>query len=243
MKLAAIYNVFDGEELLEGSINQIREHVDIVICVSQTVSNYGEHYQGGFDECDRLTKNRLVDYHIIKNKRNDHSPQCHEKIKRNKGLDKAKNLGCTHFIMMDCDEYYVSKDFKLMKEYDIDCVHPIYTYFKDPTLRLQPIEEYFVPGICTLKENTQVGNFAQKYLCDPTRKPNHKLSLSGVFMHHYSYVRKNINRKINNSSAKSNIIAKNNVLRNDLKLAKPGYYSNFYERNIILVENIFSIEI
>src|SRR6185437_11887040 len=38
MKLIALYSVFEGEELLEGSVRQIRPYVDFVLCSIQTVS-------------------------------------------------------------------------------------------------------------------------------------------------------------------------------------------------------------
>jgi hypothetical protein len=41
MRLGVSYNIFDGEELLEGSIKQIRSHVDYVSVVFQTISNFG----------------------------------------------------------------------------------------------------------------------------------------------------------------------------------------------------------
>ena len=41
MKLGACYNVFDGEELLEASIISIRDNVDFVVVVYQTISNFG----------------------------------------------------------------------------------------------------------------------------------------------------------------------------------------------------------
>jgi len=42
MKLGISYNVFDGEELLESSIRQIRNQVDYVSVVYQKVSNFGK---------------------------------------------------------------------------------------------------------------------------------------------------------------------------------------------------------
>ena len=41
MRLGVSYNIFDGEELLEGSIKQIRSEVDYISVVYQTVSNFG----------------------------------------------------------------------------------------------------------------------------------------------------------------------------------------------------------
>ena len=40
-KLGAAYNVFDGIELLEGSIRSVRPVVSYVVVVFQTVSNFG----------------------------------------------------------------------------------------------------------------------------------------------------------------------------------------------------------
>ena len=42
MKLAALYTVFNALELLEGSINQIYPHTDLVIIGWQSVSHHGE---------------------------------------------------------------------------------------------------------------------------------------------------------------------------------------------------------
>jgi hypothetical protein len=41
MKLAAIYNAWDGVELLKGSMNCLKDGVDIFIVIYQDVSNYG----------------------------------------------------------------------------------------------------------------------------------------------------------------------------------------------------------
>ena len=41
MNLGVSYNVFDGEELLEGSIFQIRNEVDYISVVYQSISNFG----------------------------------------------------------------------------------------------------------------------------------------------------------------------------------------------------------
>ena len=42
MKLAAIYNVWDGVELLRGSMESVKDGVDLFIIVYQNVSNIGE---------------------------------------------------------------------------------------------------------------------------------------------------------------------------------------------------------
>ncbi len=44
MKLAAIYNVWDGVELLKHSIASIKQDVDLIIIVYQDISNFGEEF-------------------------------------------------------------------------------------------------------------------------------------------------------------------------------------------------------
>jgi hypothetical protein len=44
LKLSVIYNVFDGVELLRGSMLCMKDHVDLFIIVYQDVSNFGEQY-------------------------------------------------------------------------------------------------------------------------------------------------------------------------------------------------------
>ena len=44
MKLGVSYNVFDGEELLESSIKSIRDNVDHISVVYQTISNFGNDF-------------------------------------------------------------------------------------------------------------------------------------------------------------------------------------------------------
>ena len=43
-KLCAIYNVFDSVELLNGSMNCLKNDVDLFIIVWQDISNFGEQY-------------------------------------------------------------------------------------------------------------------------------------------------------------------------------------------------------
>ena len=49
MKLGVSYNIFDGEELLEGSIRQIRDNVDYISVVYQTISNFGNPCSPGLE--------------------------------------------------------------------------------------------------------------------------------------------------------------------------------------------------
>lgn len=242
MKLAAIYNVWDGVELLKGSMNCIKNDVDIFIIVYQEVSNFGEYYNpllamdlNGFN------------FVLVKYVPQNIAGQINETAKRNKGLQAARKYNCTHFINIDCDEYY--KDFAIAKQQYIKSgcsgsVCKIYTYFKLPTLRFETEDGYFVPFIHELFENTVAGQCIYPYYVDRTRKINcQNVVLLDIFMHHFSWVRKNIEQKCRNSSAKNNI--ERGTMLNDYYNTelKPGFYVKDYEKKLIGVANYFNIHI
>ena len=159
--IAAIYNVYDGEEWLERSINRIRGHVDIVIAISSFRSNWGEEYFGGVRECDRLKELGLIDIHECINPIGK-DPYKKELYKRNYGLLLAKDRKYSHFILMDCDELYNSDQFKYAKDYvvskDFDAsVCEIRTYFKYEYLMYENLENYHVPFIHKLHNRTKLG--------------------------------------------------------------------------------------
>ena len=214
MKLAAIYNVYDSEELLQGSINQIRSEVDVVIAVVQTLSNWGEVYEGGQIECNRLFELGLIDYVIqfTPKIQREMLNGCHnETRKRIQGFELAKQLGCTHFLFMDCDEYYVNHEFaeakKVAIKHDATCLH-IQDYCKYPTLAKRELEGYYVPFIHKIQTTEKIGFCKYPYYCDPTRVTNHTTSYlfpsNEIVMHHFTNIRKDIERKYRNSSAQMN---------------------------------------
>lgn len=203
MILASIHNIFDGEELLPYSVGSIQDNVDIKIGVVQNISNTGKSYTPQFDE-DLFDV--IVTYHPTISR----SPSWNEGQKRNMGIQLAKKLGATHFIGMDCDEVYVPEEFKKWKEYlsihkyDVSLCK-MHTYYRKPTLLISPPEKYWVVFICKLQKHTQQDNrIHYKYLCDPTRKvwpASRILGIDKQLMHHYSFIRKDIKRKFENSSS------------------------------------------
>ena len=109
---------------------------------------------------------------------------------------------------MDCDEYYKPEEFKAAREQVEELglkssVVRLKTYFGKPKFRILPDENYYVPFICDV--NLRVGNWNNGYECDPTRKPSAKATLLDLYMYHYSWVRDDIGRKIDNSSANVNL--------------------------------------
>ncbi len=221
MKLGISYNVFDGEELLEGSIKQIRSEVDYISVVYQTTSNFGQKCNDGLVPLlDRLKSEGLIDIlHEYIPTLNTH-PHHNEILKRNIGLELSKNGGCTHHMSMDCDEYYSIDQFKFLKQEiinnDFDSSYcQMKTYYKSWEYQIFPPEEYFVSLIYKIKPNEYFGHGKN---CPVTTDPTRQIS-SGKYrifkreeieMHHGSYIRNDIRKKFENSSASGNF-------RNDIE--------------------------
>lgn len=242
MKLAAIYNVWDGVELLKHSMESVKNKVDIFIIVFSNYSNYGEYY-APLSDMDLKGFNYVLKLY---NPEIGHGAY-NEKIKRNIGLDLAKSLDCTHFLHMDCDEIY--QDFELAVSQYKECGTPgsvakLYTYFKTPFWRLENEDNYFVPFIHELTPDTFAGFPNYPFYVDPTRSINcDAVTLLPVCMHHFSYVRKDIERKCRNSSAKINI-EKSQLLQDYYDPdCGPGFFIKDFNQKLIEVENDFNITI
>lgn len=242
-RLAAIWNVWDGDELLFHSIKQIREHVDEVIVVYQNQSNYGEIYHPEIPS-------HLCDYIIHYKPQLHFSGTLNETAKRNIGLDKAKELGCTHFILMDNDELYDTNEFKYYKDliYYNNCESSacrLYTYYKYPTIQITPLEDYYVPFICKLNPTTRLGYYGSyPVITDPTRQSNHHKDFYKInipLMHHYSWVRKDIERKIRNSSARMAFKNKDQIIKEFNDFEKTGELAFYQGHSWIEVQDKFGI--
>ncbi len=243
MKLAAIYNVFDGVELLRGSMMQLKSRVDLFIIVYQDISNFGEAYNP-LPDMDLSGFNNLL---LIKYEPKVNGGAINEAAKRNLGLEYAKQHNCTHFMHVDCDEYYNNFDAAveeyIYKNVNGGSVCKILTYFKLPTLRFENYDNYYVPFIHKLNSDTVAGSIPYPYYVDPTRRINEtNVVLLNHCMHHFSWVRKDIEMKIRNSSA--NLARSPKLLADYLsKEATPGYYVDGFHQKLMYVSNIFNIEI
>lgn len=242
VKLAAIYNLFDAEELLIGSMRSIKDSVDLFIIVWQDVSNFGEQRNPlknlPMDKMDAEFKILFIKYEPA------NMGMLDERLKRNMGINVAREHGCTHFISIDCDEYYLPGDFEKGKKLFLESgcegsVVTLYSYFGDATLRQENRDSYYVPFIHKLDEHTITGAPVYPYYVDPTRKINcASVKLLLIDMHHYTWVRKDIELKARNSSAKRNI-ERAGVLK-DYYTAKEGAVVNGGNR-LIKVPDYFGI--
>lgn len=216
MRLGISYNLFDGEELLEGSIKQIRKQVDYVSVVYQTVSNFGNPCNTNLVPLlERLKSEGLVDELFEYTPKINKGGHSNEIQKRNIGLALSQGAGCTHHMSMDSDEYYLVPEFesikKIIEEGDYDSSFcQMQTYYKSWEFSLNPPEEYYVSLIFKIKpDSSYVLGAPAPVLVDPTRRmsPSNKpliLTREQIQMHHGSYIRDNIRTKLTNSSASGN---------------------------------------
>lgn len=222
MKLGVAYNLFDGEELLEYSIKSIRKNVDFICIIWQKISNHGEKCNDGVEELlDRLVSEGLVDklYLYEPNIVNTSGENAshNETKKRNIGLDLCKENGCNYYMTIDTDEFYTDEQFKFMKKEMLTgdygtgyCQHRQYYY--DSIYQLKYPEKEYVATIEKITPNTKyVYNVPCVVSVDPTRKTNNVtennlpyriFSRKECEMHHMSFIRKDIKKKLWNHSSK-----------------------------------------
>jgi hypothetical protein len=214
MKLAACYTVFNGLELLENSINQIKNHVDEIIICYQETSNKG-------NKCDKV-RNFVMDFARNFTKKNIHivyfkpilseTTKENERMKHQKMLAAARILGCTHFFMAATDHFYVENEFVFGKntcqihDYDVTFTK-MFTYYKHPTWQLMPIESYYMPFIMKISNNTSIKKMpSYPVIVDPSVQINtidsfYIFEENDLMLHHYSMIRENINDKFKNAAA------------------------------------------
>lgn len=252
MKIAACINSWgDTLELLPYCINNITPVVDLVIVLWSEKSNYGvSDYR-----MEDFTRSFKDDKVIFKNCEPylELSPAVNETSKRNVGLQLAKALHCTHFLSMDADEFYAQEEFLKDKARFLNpnlkgLVARTQVYFKSPKLTIG-LDTTLVSYIHRIDKNLQF-NFNKSYpftwnknqlLIDPTRQLNINdgVEITDTIMHHYSYVRKDLEKKIENSTARGNI--RRSTIREDFLSAKEGGYCNFYGKKLIRASVDFNL--
>ena len=112
-----IYNAFDGLELLEASLRNVRDEADAIVVVYQTTSHFGNTIDiyNISDVIDYLKGEGLIDYAIHKNYdpvKTIGGAKSIEIDKRNIGLQKLHELGINYFRISDVDEFFDPQQFK-----------------------------------------------------------------------------------------------------------------------------------
>ena len=212
MKLGISYNLFDGEELLEYSIKYIRNQVDYISVVFQKESYFGDQSSQHLTETLQDLLNRkyideIHEYHPTIDYDADHIKGHTQTVeKRNIGLALSKSNNCTHHMCMDTDEFYIPEQFAYMKNicenteiFSAVCQHK--QYYKDSIYMILPTEQAFIETIFKITEQSQfVYDMPHRLNIDPSRKTNspncYRFSRNEIEMHHMSFVRKYLYRKL-----------------------------------------------
>jgi len=240
-KFCVSYSVFDGYELLKKSIESIRSSVDYINIVYQTLSWYGEPADKELlPLLNDLKNSGLIDELI------EFSPDFklnageNETAKRNLGLQYAKKAGGTYFMTMDADEFYIREEVENAKEELIknDVTHsycPIVVYGLKPTERLLSPCPLSVQFFSKIKRKSVLGkNDKPIALVDPTRRLSDFRGakyyyLPGCQMHHMTYIRKDVDAKMRNSTNSEVHTISLEILKKKLRMIPKAIVSNHFD--------------
>lgn len=237
--------VFDGEELLPFAINSIRKEVDFISVIYQTTSYYGNSHE------PTPTLNTLDIDQLIHYEPNLTLPPKQIELNiRNLGLQLSRNAGCSHHISLDTDEFYDPEQLAYAKTINCDMsIVPMELYYKEPTFLVYPPSKMLVSFIHPV-ENEYAILPKYPYPIEQTRRlkqfNNVKVFSRGeVVMHHMSYIRKDIRRKLSNTSNGKNYnIDEFEQKFNTYKLGdRVCLLPDFLNRRTKLVENKFNIKL
>lgn len=253
MKLGVSYNCFSGMELLPFSIRAIKQEVDHVNVVIQTVANdFVTKKPNIYALVKEYQTMGLIDSIDVYEPQTSLNRKQNETTKRNIGLNRLRRFGCTHQMTMDTDEFYDIEQFKKAKKvaekYDSTACQ-MFTYYKYPWVRLKEIEPYYVPFIYRIDQR-HYGYHDFPLKADPSRRMY--AGKLGVFkiddlaMHHMSYIRKNIAEKLNTGSASVNFKNRINEIieyYNNYKEGQPAYWGGREKRilDTVIVKPKFSL--
>lgn len=246
MKLCVAYTVF-GTELLSQSVKNIIDVVDKVIICYQEVSNTGiqKPFEWNYEHSPK--------YHFVKyDTRVGIDTKENERRKHQLMIDTAKKLGCTHFIISATDHFFDPKEIENNKaeaeKYEITFSR-FYTYYKNPTWQITPLEDHYMPFICST-EMRILKQVKYPLIVDPslrigpyTQKNWHLFPTDKICFHHYSTIRKDIKAKFDSAashSVRKNITAYLNEFENYDINENPGI-TYFKGRKVKIVPNYFNL--
>lgn len=245
MRLCAIFHCWSDWNLLRHSVDNMRRLVDGIIVIGSFYSNFKEY-------CPIPSEWHNDELFVREPK--FHLPLHSETDKRNYGIEVARAQGYTHFITCDADEMYKQEEFLKIKELFLNpdlkgIVCPSIVYFKSPTLSIGR-DVTLVPHIHKLTEglrhefnrNYPFAWLGRQIRIDPSRSLNINSGVEyteDIELHHYSYIREDLEKKIRNSTARGNL--ERSTIREDFANAKPGYFCKFYQKTLTECPNYFNI--
>lgn len=223
MRLSAVFNFFDGGELLVPALCNIRPHVDHISLITQDISNYGN----AMSVRSKAALDAAVALGLIDTLSN-YTPDLtlpggiNEFRKRAMGIRCARNAGADHLMFCDVDEFYRGDQLEAAKSYMVEHRVDFSTvgyqnYYRRPTWRLVPGEDFSGPRfnvsfLCRMTDQTvhEHGSWYPVIDVDPTRRihvrggRHHFFAASAIAMHHMTGVRLDMEEKLSNSSCNDN---------------------------------------
>ena len=222
---------FEGTEHLYNIISAIRESVDYVSIGLQRLSYHGDPILNvDLNEIFRLRdEDHLVDNIVEIELDTTQAARVQETEKRNLLIQDAEDHGCSHVLVIDSDEYYTKKAFdyglQQIDEHDYDMTYCQYVnYYHDYMhyLKYPFADGMYVPFVSKTKyrHSFECNDFPKP--SDPTRRfvctkevvnadgtktkvkigDYHIFEWNEVKMHHLSWLRADIRKKLENWSSK-----------------------------------------
>jgi hypothetical protein len=250
LRLAAIYSVWNGLEHFEGSLAQIYDEVDVVIIGWQKRSHYNEFSPTVKPFVQRM-KDKYPKVVLVEFVPIGGNPKKEQRRKINQLLKVALKHRCTHFFMSATDHYYDKKQFRrgkeIAKNYQVTA-SKMWTYFKKPIWRLKNPETYYMPFICELNRNTCVKKGGWNVRVDPAlcfhpNKRFYEFRQDELMMHHYSFVRIDIENKLRNAAARGNFKNKIPELLKKTKNFTGVGRCPYFNQEVDTVKNRFNIDL
>lgn len=242
LKWGCSYSVFDGIELLERSIKTVRKNCDYINVVYSDISWYGVKTKENILKfLEDLKDKGLIDEIIYFEPNLKLLPVQNEINKRNLGLKFAKKAKVQYFMTMDIDEFYLTNELEIAKRYIIhnNITHSfcnIVNYAVLPTKRYKKTPSYVQIFSKINKKSILKINKKIITIVDPTRQLSHFCNakyffLPQVEMHHMTSIRKDLLKKIKNSSFTSHYEQVNSISK---------YIENSLE-NTISTQDLFNL--
>jgi hypothetical protein len=228
MNLGICYNALDGLELLEASASVMRPLASYIGVLYQTTSNLGLPIKEDPTPLLKdLLKRGIIDEAILYTPTPQLGPHGNEIKKRQLGHLMCLRKSCDWTMSMDLDEFYVIKDLsqqlqRAEAEGYCSIFSQMQTYYRKPTLKLTPPEEYYVAVAYKVMNRNYSPNTNVPVLVDPTRKMQVQKPLickrEELEMHHMSYIRKDMLAKLESSSSTNDFKNRINITQSDFIL-------------------------
>lgn len=256
-KFGVSYNVFNAEEHLIPSIENIRNSVDYINIVVQYTSNLNNPATEQLRDTIKEIEQRGLVEKIVEYQPSPLPPQQNEHQKRVVGLKHARAAGVTYFTTMDADEYFLPDQYNEAKRFIVNndiayTAAPTFLHIRRPVYRSAKPDSTDICFFARI-DGTATIPFGARFPAnvDPTRRitgSGDKFYFFGereLAMMHMNLVRQDkLQSKLANTSSSANTEFIQRVLQayNTWEPGKLLYFPNKPPMEIVEVPDYFSID-